>query len=80
MELGKTFSNTKLITTNKHESVSEKRDTGYLSSRGKNDDYFQLRMNREWKNKVKLISEMNKVSFSQFIRESVDRNIQSLTL
>ena len=79
MELGKTISNTKLITTNKHESVSEKVDTEYLSNKGKNDDYFQLRMNREWKNKVKLISEMNNVSLSKFIRESVDRNIQSLT-
>ena len=43
------------------------------------DDYFQLRMNKEWKDKVKMISELNGVSFSNFIRTSVDKNIQSLS-
>ena len=47
--------------------------------REKKDDYFQLRMNSEWKNKVKTISEMNNISFSNFIRQSVDKNIQSLS-
>lgn len=43
------------------------------------NDYFQLRMEREWKDKVKMISEMNNTSFSNFIRQSVDKNIQSMT-
>ena len=43
------------------------------------DTYFQLRMNKEWKDKVKTISEMNDVSFSHFIRTSVDKNIQTLS-
>ena len=43
------------------------------------NDYFQLRMEREWKYKVKMISEMNNTSFSNFIRQSVDKNIQSMT-
>ena len=76
---GKTFGNTKLNTTNKPKSVSVKGDTGLSFIREKNDDYFQLRMNRTWKDKVKMISEMNNVSFSQFIRQSVEKNIQSLS-
>ena len=44
------------------------------------NDYFQLRMEREWKDKVKMISEMNNTSFSNFIRQSVDKNIQSRKL
>ena len=43
------------------------------------NDYFQLRMEREWKDRVKMISEMNNTSFSNFIRQSVDKNIQSMT-
>ena len=43
------------------------------------NDYFQLRMEREWKDKVKMISEMNNTTFSNFIRQSVDKNIQSMT-
>ena len=43
-------------------------------------DYFQLRMTREWKDKIKMVSEMNNTSLSEFIRTSVDKNIQSLTL
>ena len=43
------------------------------------NDYFQLRMEREWKDNVKMISEMNNTSFSNFIRQSVDKNIQSMT-
>ena len=43
------------------------------------NDYFQLRMEREWKERVKMISEMNNTSFSNFIRQSVDKNIQSMT-
>lgn len=76
---GKTFGNTKPITGNKPKSVSERGDTRQSFIREKNDDYFQLRMNRTWKDKVKMISEMNNVSFSQFIRQSVDKNIQSLS-
>ena len=30
-------------------------------------------MNKEWKDKVKLISEMNDVSLSHFIRTSIER-------
>lgn len=78
-EKGKTFSNTKVITKNKPKSVCVKGDTGQSFIREKNDDYFQLRMNRTWKDKVKMISEMNNVSFSQFIRQSVEKNIQSLS-
>ena len=44
-----------------------------------NNDYFQLRMNKEWKHKVRMISEMNNTTLSNFIRESVDKNIQSLS-
>ena len=69
----------KVNTTNKPKSVSVKGDTGQSFIREKNDDYFQLRMNRTWKDKVKMISEMNNVSFSQFIRQSVEKNIQSLS-
>ena len=43
------------------------------------NDYFQRRMEREWKDRVKMISEMNNTSFSNFIRQSVDKNIQSMT-
>ena len=44
------------------------------------NDYFQLRMTREWKERIKMVSEMNNTSLSEFIRTSVDKNIQSLTL
>ncbi len=43
------------------------------------NSYFQLRMEREWKTKVRMISEMNNTSLSSFIRQSVDKNIQSLS-
>jgi len=76
---GKHFRNTKVNTGNKPNSVSDKGDTGRTFIKEKNDDYFQLRMNKLWKQKVKMISEMNNVSFSQFIRESVNKNIQSLS-
>ena len=76
---GKTISNTKPITGNKPKSVCVKGDTRQSFIREKKDDYFQLRMNSEWKNKVKTISEMNNISFSNFIRQSVDKNIQSLS-
>ena len=76
---GKHFRNTKVNTGNKPNSVSDKGDTSRSFIKEKNDDYFQLRMNKLWKQKVKMISEMNNVSFSQFIRESVNKNIQSLS-
>ena len=44
-----------------------------------NNDYFQLRMTREWKERIKMVSEMNNTSLSEFIRVSVDKNIQSLS-
>ena len=47
--------------------------------REQKDTYFQLRMNKEWKDKVKLISEMNDVSLSHFIRTSIEKNIQTLS-
>ena len=77
--LCKSNRNTREITQTKLKSVSERGDVSRSFSRDKNDDYFQLRMNRTWKDKVKMISEMNNVSFSQFIRQSVDKNIQSLS-
>ena len=43
------------------------------------DDYIQIRMSKEWKNKVKMISELNNCSFGHFVRQSVDKNIQSLS-
>ena len=49
-------------------------------TRNTKNDYFQLRMTREWKDKIKMVSEMNNTSLSEFIRTSVDKNIQSLTL
>ncbi len=76
---GKTKGNTKVNTTNKPKSVSVKGGVEQSFIREKKDDYFQLRMNSEWKNKVKTISEMNNISFSNFIRQSVDKNIQSLS-
>ena len=32
------------------------------------NDYFQLRMLREWKDRVRMVSEVYKVSLSEFIR------------
>ena len=64
----KTICNTKLNTNKNDKPVNERMD-----------DYIQIRMSKEWKNKVKMISEMNNVSFSQFIRQSVEKNIQSLS-
>ena len=52
-----------------------------LSSSGKGsnkDSYLQIRMNREWKEQVRLISEEKGISLSKFIRSCVDQNIQSL--
>ena len=43
------------------------------------NDYFQLRMTREWKERIRMVSEMNNISLSEFIRSSVDKNIQSLS-
>jgi len=79
MNISKTKGNTKLNTTNKPKSMCVKGDTRQTFIREKKDDYFQLRMNKEWKNKVKIISEMNNISFSNFIRQSVDKNIQTLS-
>ena len=66
-------------TGNKGHSVSVKGGLNRSSNRENLDTYFQLRMNKEWKKKVKMLSEMNDVSFSNFIRQSVDKNIQSLS-
>jgi hypothetical protein len=77
--LCKSNRNTPVITQTKLKSVSDRGDVSRSFSGDKNDDYFQLRMNRTWKDNVKMISEMNNVSFSQFIRQSVDKNIQSLS-
>ena len=49
-------------------------------TRNTENDYFQLRMTRGWKDKIKMVSEMHNTSLSEFIRTSVDKNIQSLTL
>jgi|TARA_B100000212_G_scaffold494_1_gene337 hypothetical protein len=71
----KQSSKTKVFTSSKtvknKDSVCEKRE--------QKDTYFQLRMNKEWKDKVKLISEMNDVSLSHFIRTSIEKNIQTLS-
>ena len=66
-------------TGNKRKSVSEKGGIKQSSNKENLDTYFQLRMNKEWKNKVKMLSEMNDVTFSNFIRQSVDKIIQSLS-
>ena len=70
---------TKENTGKKRNSVSVKGGLNRSSNRENLDTYFQLRMNKEWKKKVKMLSEMNDVSFSNFIRQSVDKNIQSLS-
>jgi predicted DNA-binding protein len=41
------------------------------------NDCFVIRVNSEWKNKVKNISESLGISSSVFIRESVNKNINS---
>ena len=69
--LGKTKSNTK---ENTH-----KNDSSPLLKGVRYNDSFNLRVNKDWKEKVRIISQMNNTSFSNFIRESVDRNIQSLS-
>jgi len=50
-----------------------------MTKRDRYNDSFHLRVNKDWKEKVRIISQMNNTSFSNFIRESVDRNIQSLS-
>ena len=67
----KTKSNTKENTHKNTHTPMTKRD--------RYNDTFHLRVNKDWKERVKIISEMNNTSFSNFIRESVDRNIQSLS-
>ena len=67
----KTKSNTKENTPKNTHTPMTKRDR-YNST-------FHLRVNKDWKERVKIISQMNNTSFSNFIRESVDRNIQSLS-
>ena len=69
--LGKTKSNTKENTQNN--------DSSPLLKGVRYNDSFHLRVNKDWKEKVRIISQMNNTSFSNFIRESVDRNIQSLS-
>ena len=69
--LGKTKGNTK---ENTH-----KNDSSPLLKGVRYNDSFHLRVNKDWKEKVRIISQMNNTSFSNFIRESVDRNIQSLS-
>lgn len=64
----KTICNTKLNTNKNNKHVNERMD-----------DYIQIRMSKEWKNKVKMISELNNCSFGHFVRQSVDKNIQSLS-
>ena len=69
--LSKPKENTKENTPKKTHTPMTKRD--------RYNDTFHLRVNKDWKERVKIISEMNNTSFSNFIRESVDRNIQSLS-
>lgn len=42
-------------------------------------EHIQIRVSKEYKDKVKLLSEINHIKMSEFIRKSVDKNIQSLT-
>ena len=43
------------------------------------NDHFIVRCERDWKTQVKTISESVGVPISVFIRESVNKNISSLT-
>ena len=43
------------------------------------NDHFIVRCEEDWKDKVKTISESVGVPISVFIRESVNKNISSLT-
>ena len=42
------------------------------------NDVFFMRVNKKWKDSAKQISENNQISLAKFIRDSVDRSIQSL--
>jgi len=43
------------------------------------EQYIQIRVSKEDKDRIKLLSELNKIKMSEFIRVSVDKNIQSLS-
>jgi hypothetical protein len=72
--LGKT--NEELLTMLK---INKQSKTNCNTKQNTKNDCFYVRVERDWKDKVKGISDSLGISTSVFIRESVNKNINSFT-
>ena len=71
--MGKT--NEELLTMLK---INKQSKTNCNTKQNTKNDCFYVRVERDWKDKVRTISESVGVPISVFIRESVNKNIESI--